>query len=578
MYNGNISSLSWKYGFGNSSWRHYQYRYDQQNRLVEADYRGPGGEDYDVPAIRYDLNGNILNLHRKGKLGRYHYGDLDKLRYTYSGNRLLFLRDDAQRNILEDIDHFATRSNGSPYRYDANGNISYDPHKGITYTYNHLNKPIRAQFRNNSFINWIYSADGTKLQEHYSGDSSATHDYVGGFFYMQRGSEPRQLLHIAHEEGRALKIGEQFRYEYDLKDHLGNIRLSFSDKNGDGQIGSDEVLSGDSYYPFGMRMGGLSLARGTENRFRYNGKEWHKELGLGLYDYGFRWYDPAVGRFPSVDPLAEKFTHYTPFQYAGNKPIKFIDLDGLEEAHPQEVPESKETNSQQSIWVTFREQAAVGIFKIIQATGRGDLEKGKERLSEAFHGTLGALETILTYRFPFDFGSSNSNSKSSSSRKASRHWVIRDPITNKFPDPGLSIKEFDALATSLMKDVIRKGEPGYSAILGVDDAVRYGYKYPTLDGIVDIHMHGSELSELFGGKFNAGNIHYNVDNLASFINTNYPDIAGVRVFSCYGKQCGAQELANKLGKPVLSSDHRIYAHDWGGMEMTRGTLHRFDPK
>ncbi len=106
MYNGNISSLSWKYGFGNSSWRHYQYRYDQQNRLVEADYRGPGGEDYDVPSIRYDLNGNILNLHRKGKLGRYHYGDLDKLSYTYSGNRLLFLRDNAQRNILEDIDHF----------------------------------------------------------------------------------------------------------------------------------------------------------------------------------------------------------------------------------------------------------------------------------------------------------------------------------------------------------------------------------------------------------------------------------------------------------------------------------------
>jgi hypothetical protein len=48
------------------------------------------------------------------------------------------------------------------------------------------------------------------------------------------------------------------------------------------------------------------------------------------YDYGFRIYNPRLGRFLSVDPLAYKFSHWTPFQFTGNSPIRFIDLDGLE--------------------------------------------------------------------------------------------------------------------------------------------------------------------------------------------------------------------------------------------------------
>ena len=92
----------------------------------------------------------------------------------------------------------------------------------------------------------------------------------------------------------------------------------------------DEVLSAAAYYPFGLKMSGFSFQSGTEKRLGYNGKEWHQELGLGLYDYGFRWYDPAIARFPSVDPLAEDFTHNSVFAYAENRPIDGIDLEGLE--------------------------------------------------------------------------------------------------------------------------------------------------------------------------------------------------------------------------------------------------------
>ena len=50
------------------------------------------------------------------------------------------------------------------------------------------------------------------------------------------------------------------------------------------------------------------------------------------YDYGFRIYDSRMAKFLSVDPLTASYPWYTPYQFAGNKPIKFIDLDGLEEA------------------------------------------------------------------------------------------------------------------------------------------------------------------------------------------------------------------------------------------------------
>ncbi|MBK7883869.1 MAG: RHS repeat-associated core domain-containing protein [Chitinophagaceae bacterium] len=67
-------------------------------------------------------------------------------------------------------------------------------------------------------------------------------------------------------------------------------------------------------------------------RFGFNGKELDKEVAsTTTYDYGFRIYNPALGRFLSVDPLMNSYPWYTPYQFAGNMPIWAIDLDGLEE-------------------------------------------------------------------------------------------------------------------------------------------------------------------------------------------------------------------------------------------------------
>lgn len=85
------------------------------------------------------------------------------------------------------------------------------------------------------------------------------------------------------------------------------------------------------YYPFGMAM---QTFTNRDYRYGFNGKE--KDLeGVGgggtTYDYGFRLYNPQLAKFLSIDPLFRGFPHYTPYQFAGNKVIQSIDLDGLEE-------------------------------------------------------------------------------------------------------------------------------------------------------------------------------------------------------------------------------------------------------
>ncbi|MFA6922877.1 MAG: N-acetylmuramoyl-L-alanine amidase [Bacteroidales bacterium] len=124
--------------------------------------------------------------------------------------------------------------------------------------------------------------------------------------------------------------------------HLGNVRVVLSDfrqwndANNDNTYQSTEnetvVQSWNDYYAFGMIMPGRNFSSNSY-RFGFNGKEKDDELkGNGnSYDYGYRTYDPRICRFLSIDPLTKEYPWYTPYQFAGNKPIMAVDLDGLEE-------------------------------------------------------------------------------------------------------------------------------------------------------------------------------------------------------------------------------------------------------
>jgi RHS repeat-associated protein len=129
--------------------------------------------------------------------------------------------------------------------------------------------------------------------------------------------------------------------QYELDNHLGNVIVTVNDKktaidtNHDGVADyyMPVVVNSQDYYIYGsvsrhyQRLGDSAFA------YLFNSKL-HDDDIYGKdnsYDYGMRMYDPRLGRFMSVDPLTQKFSFYTPYQFSGNKPIWATDLDGAEE-------------------------------------------------------------------------------------------------------------------------------------------------------------------------------------------------------------------------------------------------------
>ena len=130
---------------------------------------------------------------------------------------------------------------------------------------------------------------------------------------------------------------------------MGNVRLSYA-KNGSGT----EIIEENNFYPFGLKHEGYNAVVGNPSyNYQYNGKELQKETGWS--DYGARMYMADIGRWGVIDPLAETSRRFTPYNYAYNNPIGFIDPDGRKAESPDSMEGRvfKLNAPENSLWFTY---------------------------------------------------------------------------------------------------------------------------------------------------------------------------------------------------------------------------------
>ena len=348
QFNGNISWVKWKVQ-GETDQQYYGYKYDHLNRITQANYKDFSNctwsniDRYSMPAVSYDDNGNILTLQQKGLIDATPsnvFDLMDNLQYFYSGNRLIGVHDavadHADMNDFADYGQEGTIVEGTTstheYLYDNNGNMKKDNGKGITsIVYNSLNLPAIVMYGSTKRVEYTYTASGEKVKQRIvNTTSSIVKHYISGFNYEEVAGTPT-LQYFGTREGRVINDAGTLKYEFNLTDHLGNVRVSFRDIDGQAGIDKDDITDRDDYYPYGLTFAGLATIVQSENPYEYNGKELQNGPNgkiLNWNDYGSRMYDPQVGRWIVVDPMAEHSYAMSPFLYANSNPVNFYDPDG----------------------------------------------------------------------------------------------------------------------------------------------------------------------------------------------------------------------------------------------------------
>jgi RHS repeat-associated protein len=371
------------------------YKYDQLNRLIQARaftdldtitntwgttaaYTGRYQNTF-----TYDANGNILTQGLNGQNG----AAIDNLTYQY--NR------DASGNLMQNRLYHVNNSvarNAGPNELNDEGVFSpasQTINNKNNYGYNELGESIREDSAQISKIVWsvygkIREVDRTTLikKNMLKFDYDPSGNRVAKHVYMNSGVWLNSTYYFRDAQGNVMAVYKNTQHTYQLTEedlygssrlgirddslemmaivfdslhfnrtlgrkdfeassYLGNVLTVFSDKKlpvvssistGIPGYYIADIVSSSDFYPFGAPM---YRRKFDESKYRYgfNGKQKDDEVyGEGdSYDYGMRIYDPRLGRFLSVDPLMKQFPWYTPYQFAGNSPICYLDLDGKEQ-------------------------------------------------------------------------------------------------------------------------------------------------------------------------------------------------------------------------------------------------------
>ncbi len=361
----------------------YAYNYDILNRLkgmqalrnlnTTTNTWTPTAISDFGETITYDEDGNILTYNRNGNTLAGKPLAMDKLNYIYKAgkNQLDYVKDSvASSNYDSDIDNQVAGN----FAYDSLGNITKDNAAGISsITWTLYGKISTITKTDGTVIRYTYDVGGNRISKIVNGvqtwyvrdaAGSVMSIYTKGDSNINNGDLTRTEVHLYGSNRLGISttgnnmqnvvsppvtslpglgIGKSVSFVrgkkfFELTNHLGNVLATVSDRKKAISVNGTtidryeaDIESAQEYYPFGMLMPGKVL-QSDKYRYGFNGKENDNEpKGLGnQLDYGMRIYDPRLGRFLSVDPLAKSFPWNSTYAYAENDVIRSVDLDGTE--------------------------------------------------------------------------------------------------------------------------------------------------------------------------------------------------------------------------------------------------------
>ena len=312
----------------------FAYSYDPLNRLTSSVRIADAGTS-PSEQFSYDASGNIIFLTRYN--GRQKIDSL-VCRYKNDGNQLVTVTDEGNDDDTYEVIEYHTEDMlaDTSMWYDANGNLVYDEDRGISVIhYNVLNLPDTVQFINGNQIVNLYDAAGRKYKSitYIVPETAVTPRYE----IMQYGFDIDTVEYMITEyagtiENHYSRIDTTRRihnaigyytnnaYYHYIKDHLGSVCAVVHST-------ADTLIQGTIYYASGIPMA-YSFGR-DKQPYLYNSKEFVEAHGYNTYDYGFRGYYATIGRFTTIDPLAEQTPWLSPYAYAGNWFVNAIDWMGL---------------------------------------------------------------------------------------------------------------------------------------------------------------------------------------------------------------------------------------------------------
>lgn len=332
--------------------------------------------DYEVH-VDYDQNGNILNLERRVFTNTSNNNDnlMDLFSYAYlPGENKLQDVQDAASGVINYGDIMGAQSIGN-YTYHADGALKSDRSEQIAYIQWYADGKVKRIYRGNQSIKpdfyFEYDAKGVRsLKVEMTKNSPGVLNPPDNWNYTWYGRDAQDntlAIYAATEAEPQLMVKERFligsdrvgldtrevsvydavtEYKdrtlglklFELIDHRGNVQAVISDRKiavDDGNGGVDyfvaDIQSYADYYPFGMLM---PERHGSLNEYRYGfqGQEQDDEVkGEGnSINYKYRMHDPRLGRFFTLDPLAPKYPHNSPYAFSENRLLDGVELEGLE--------------------------------------------------------------------------------------------------------------------------------------------------------------------------------------------------------------------------------------------------------